>query len=273
MTKVVVLDAGHGGKDPGASAYGLKEKDWALDMVKRVGNALNQYEGVSVLYTRTSDVYVSINQRWQYANNKNAHYFFSFHINAGGGRGFESYIDNNASAETRRIQPIITNDVLAFLKSYGIGAHGNANKVDNQSARGNIGVLSYTRMPAVLFENLFIDNQTENNLLKSSDFKAKLANVYARSIAKCLGLKEKSSSQKTSTGEELSEPAENMHDLFYLKDNELVDVISSKHPERILPKVEWLMRARADCVLMLKRGWDIQKLKEMLNKKYPDTKE
>lgn len=191
MSKKIVLDAGHGGKDSGANGYGLLEKNWTLDIVKRVGNLLSKYEGVSILYTRTADIFVSINDRIAFANKRKADYFFSFHNNAGKGKGFESYISVNASKESKRIQSIITNDVLEFLKSYGVGTHGNATKTDNLAAKGRIGVVTYTHMPAVLFENLFIDTKIENNLLKDEEFKQKLAEVYVSSIAKCLGLKAK----------------------------------------------------------------------------------
>ncbi|SDY69767.1 N-acetylmuramoyl-L-alanine amidase [Thermoactinomyces sp. DSM 45892] len=188
MSKKIVLDPGHGGRDSGATGFGLLEKNWTLDIAKRVGSLLTRY-GATVLYTRTGDSYIGINNRIAFANSRKADYYFSFHINAGRGKGFESFTSVRGSKESKRIQGIVTNDVLTFLKGYGIGAHGNSIKTDNLAARGRIGVVTFTHMPAVLFENLFIDTKSENDLLKSEDFKSKLAQVYANSIAKCVGLK------------------------------------------------------------------------------------
>lgn len=187
----IILDAGHGGSDPGAVGHGLKEKEWTLRFVYLVSKHLGNYSGVKVSYTRGQDKYVSIQDRCKFANQRNADLFLSFHINAGGGKGFESFVAATASTTSKKVQTKVTADVLAFLKGYGIGAHGDPTKVDTQAARGRIGVLRDTRMPAVLFENLFIDNEKENKLLKDGAFTDKLAEVYARSIAEFYKLKRK----------------------------------------------------------------------------------
>ncbi len=64
-------------------------------------------------------------------------------------------------------------------------------------------------------------------------------------------------------------PPATMYDLSYLKDEALVAIISSSYPNKITEKVEWAMGARADCVLLVKRGFDLRKLQEALNKLYP----
>ena len=75
---VVVLDAGHGGKDPGRpTSHGYKEKDIVLDIVLKVGNNLEAVKGVSVIYTRTTDVFLELRERAAIANKADADLFVS----------------------------------------------------------------------------------------------------------------------------------------------------------------------------------------------------
>lgn len=80
---LVVLDAGHGGKDPGKIGYkGAKEKDVALSIVLKTGKALEAIPGVTVMYTRKSDVFVNLWKRGDIANDADADLFVSVHCNA-----------------------------------------------------------------------------------------------------------------------------------------------------------------------------------------------
>lgn len=92
----VVLDAGHGGKDPGSQGkYGTKEKDVVLDITKRVGRLLEKNAGIKVVYTRDEDVWVPIINRTKMANDANGKLFVSVHANANKNRkiqGFETYL-------------------------------------------------------------------------------------------------------------------------------------------------------------------------------------
>lgn len=160
----VVIDAGHGGPDTGATGFGLKEADVALQLAELVGDHFGKYE-VVVTFTRnrnTSPSYPGpsegLYKRINYANSKNVDLFLSLHCNSGGGSGFESYIAKGAPARTQRIQKAINDSVLSYLKEYGIGPHGDAAKNDTQGAHSRIAVLRDTRMSAVLLECLFIDN-------------------------------------------------------------------------------------------------------------------
>ena len=93
---IVVLDAGHGGKDPGSQGkYGTKEKDVVLDITKRVGRLLEKNAGIKVVYTRDEDVWVPIIDRTRMANDANGKLFISVHANSNPNRkiqGFETYL-------------------------------------------------------------------------------------------------------------------------------------------------------------------------------------
>ena len=80
---VVVLDAGHGGKDPGRpTSYGYKEKDIVLDIVLQVGKNLESVEDILVVYTRKSDIFLELRERASIANKVDADLFVSIHCNA-----------------------------------------------------------------------------------------------------------------------------------------------------------------------------------------------
>jgi N-acetylmuramoyl-L-alanine amidase len=93
----IVLDAGHGGKDPGTvGRWGnLHEKDIVLDVVLRLGRLLEKQKDINVVYTRKTDTFIPLWKRTQIANDSNGKLFLSFHVNAAGSKnahGFESYL-------------------------------------------------------------------------------------------------------------------------------------------------------------------------------------
>ncbi|WP_017470607.1 N-acetylmuramoyl-L-alanine amidase [Amphibacillus jilinensis] len=180
MTKIFI-DPGHGGKDPGAVANGLQEKDIVLDIAKRIQSKLGDYNDVQVKLSRTNDTFVSLTNRAKDANDWGADYFVSIHINAGGGTGYEDFIFNgNVSQATR--------DNQDELNKANVSATGFNNR-GKKSA--NFAVLRQTNMPAVLTENGFIDNATDANNLKSAAFLDKIADGHVSGLVKILGLKKK----------------------------------------------------------------------------------
>ena len=88
--KIVVIDAGHGGADPGAKFEGRQEKDDALRLALAVGNILSQ-NGVDVRYTRTDDTYNTPLEKATMANEAGADYFVSIHRNADTGQRLRSH--------------------------------------------------------------------------------------------------------------------------------------------------------------------------------------
>ena len=81
MPYTIIIDAGHGGSDPGAVYEGRREKDDNLSLAIAVGELLSR-QGVSVIYTRTTDVYQTPFEKAQMANQADADFFISFHRNS-----------------------------------------------------------------------------------------------------------------------------------------------------------------------------------------------
>ncbi|MCL1822490.1 MAG: N-acetylmuramoyl-L-alanine amidase [Prolixibacteraceae bacterium] len=80
--RTVVIDAGHGGKDPGAVSAGIREKDITLDVATKLGNMIKaQYPDVKVVYTRSRDVFLALHERAEIANKNKADLFMSIHVN------------------------------------------------------------------------------------------------------------------------------------------------------------------------------------------------
>lgn len=152
---LVVLDAGHGGANPGATYNGRQEKDDALALVLAIGPIL-EANGVEVYYTRTSDIYESPYQKAMEANNIGADYFVSIHRNSSPYpnqyTGIESLVYNRYSEAARLAYNINTQ-----LEQIGFVNHG-------VNERPNLVVLNSTQMPAVLVEVGFINTDADNQL-------------------------------------------------------------------------------------------------------------
>lgn len=207
--KSVVIDAGHGGNDPGAiGRSGLKEKDVNLDVAKRMAVLLRE-NGVSVILTRTSDRFVSLQERVNITNNSKADLFISIHSNANRVRslnGFEVYYISSAANDTKRALQAANSARLDFDSSCFAGnsvnlratlwdmiytssraesielARSICHSIDNDLEARVIGVKSASfyvlkgaRMPAVLIEIGFVSNGNEERLLKDSSYRQKLA--------------------------------------------------------------------------------------------------
>ncbi|KYQ88006.1 MULTISPECIES: N-acetylmuramoyl-L-alanine amidase [Thermoactinomyces] len=190
MSVYVVIDPGHGGKDPGAIGFKINEKDVVLNLAKKLNDHLGQYEKAVVSLTRWDDRFLELSERAKFANDRNADLFISLHNNAASAsaHGFESFIYVNASTTTARYQTILHEQVMNYLAQVGIHDRGKK--------RANYAVLRETKMPAILLENLFITNEKENKLLKDDAFLDNLAAAIAVGIAKIFGLKKKNTAPK-----------------------------------------------------------------------------
>ncbi len=152
---LVVLDAGHGGANPGAVYNGRQEKDDALNLTLAVGEIL-EANGVDVYYTRTSDVYESPYQKAMEGNQTGADYFVSIHRNSSPYpnqyTGVETLVYNRYSEAAR----------LAYNINTRLEQLGFVNQGVNE--RTNLVVLNRTQMPAVLLEVGFINTDADNVL-------------------------------------------------------------------------------------------------------------
>ena len=178
MSIKVWLDAGHGGKDPGALGNSLREKDITLAITKKVGNELKRH-GVKVGYTRTTDKTVALNRRGPLANNFNADIFVSIHTNAftsSKAQGVEVFSYPGSSNGAKLSRAILSSVLSAKLYTKNRG-----------TKTANFAVLRQTKMPAALVEMAFITNSQDAVLLKNrqNDF----AEAIAKGILNYLGIK------------------------------------------------------------------------------------
>jgi len=185
----VILDPGHGGKDSGATNGSYYEKNFNLTIAGETARYINERYNAAVYLTRISDIAMELSDRADYANDLNADYFVSLHINAGQGTGFESYIYTSASTSSRNYRDILHNHVAGFLKTKDFKDRGKKT--------ANFAVLRETAMPAVLLENLFIDTNKDFAFLKNYALLKKLGETIGEGIARVLKLKTKASGSVT----------------------------------------------------------------------------
>ena len=190
LNKVVYLDAGHGGYDPGASYFGISEKSLTLAIQSRVKDKL-EAEGYQVVTTRTSDTYVDLTDRSRAANASESDIFVSIHINASGSsaaQGIETYYYQPYAEYPSRINAtyhanptrLSMSDTLAnAIQSSLINATG----AQNQGVkRQTFAVLRETTAPAVLLELGFLSNPQEAARLNTSAYQETLANAIVAGI-------------------------------------------------------------------------------------------
>ena len=190
LNKIVYLDAGHGGYDPGASYFGISEKSLTLAIQSRVKAKL-EAEGYQVVTTRTSDTYVDLTDRSHAANASESDIFVSIHINASGSsaaQGIETYYYQPYAEYPSRINAtyhanptrLSMSDTLAnAIQSSLINATG----AQNQGVkRQTFAVLRETTAPAVLLELGFLSNPQEAARLNTSAYQETLANAIVAGI-------------------------------------------------------------------------------------------
>ena len=159
----VVVDAGHGGWDPGAvGVNGLTEKQVNLQVAKALRNCLVEYGGADVVMTRTDDSYVSLAARVQKANNSWADRFISIHHNGSvnpAHNGTSVYSAKVGSAASHDLRDKVQKRLLQMTGLRDLGAN-----------TANFYVLRNTRMPAILTEASFITNPKEEEKLRDPGY-------------------------------------------------------------------------------------------------------
>jgi N-acetylmuramoyl-L-alanine amidase len=215
--KKVVIDAGHGGNDPGAiGKTGLREKDVNLDLAKRLGNIFKN-QGVSVVYTRSSDRYIPLSARVNIANHSGADLFISIHSNANRVRsvnGFEVYYVAPSVSDSARalaaaksisldleganfasrsldLKATLWDMIYTFNRAESIELSRSICRAMDESLDTRIigvkparfYVLKGVRMPGVLIEVGFVSNSNEERMLKNGFYRQKVAEAIMEGVA------------------------------------------------------------------------------------------
>lgn len=173
---IVVVDAGHGGHDPGATSgiLKLKEKDLALDTANRLAKLLEE-AGFTTIMTRTEDLYPGLQERAYLANELGADAFVSVHYNAHGDPaidGVQVLFCPDSVRDNKNFAKIVQEEMLKEL-----------NATDRKIVeRPNLAVLNKTNMPAVLAEVAFLSNAREEQLASTEEYRQKAAQALFNGI-------------------------------------------------------------------------------------------
>lgn len=209
----IVIDPGHGGSDPGAMAFGLKEKDIVLKVAQKVAKILEKTQRYEVALTRSKDVYLPLEERTAIANTLNGDLFISIHVNAHPDNtigGVETYFLNLATnAEAMRVAALenatsthniselqgILTDLMRNSKidessrlarfvqaNLATGMNKQYNSRDLGVKQAPLYVLIGAEMPAVLAEISFITNPKEAELLREESYLDRIAEQIVAGI-------------------------------------------------------------------------------------------
>jgi len=192
--KVIFLDPGHGGKDPGAQYLGLKEKDLNLEVSKLLKTKLESL-GYTVIMSRSTDVFVDfVTERSKMSNETNADMFISIHFNATG-HGLDSGEDGIQTymyQPTGNIPSVINkkwHDNPTRLKySYKLGSYIHQSVLKKTQAKDagllakSFAVLRETNKPAVLLELGYMDDSKESQKIRTKEYQQKLVDGIIQGI-------------------------------------------------------------------------------------------
>ena len=219
--KTVVIDAGHGGKDPGCHGASAKEKHVCLSMALMLGNLIEQnYPEIKIIYTRDKDVFVELSERAKIANRNNADLFICIHANAASPKayGAETYVLGLHRTESQQRVAARENSII-HLEDDGGAKYKNfdlspdaiiarqiqlsvfldqsinfASKIqtefkeigrfDRGVKQAGFLVLYKTTMPSVLIETGFLTNPQEEKFLNSKHSQQKMANSMFKAFVK-----------------------------------------------------------------------------------------
>ncbi len=209
----IVLDAGHGGWDLGTvGRQGLLEKDLVLDVTQRLGRLLQARLGSEVMFTRSGDTYLPLDQRADFANQTQADLFVSVHANyssSAASRGVETYYTNLFSAPGAREVEKHDDGTFAKLTPVSLSAGGLHEKIEesrrlaasvqrslyatlaasspdirNRGIKDSaFAVLTGTTMPAILTEISFVSSPADEHNLQSASYRQQIAEALYKGIA------------------------------------------------------------------------------------------
>ncbi|WP_297991207.1 N-acetylmuramoyl-L-alanine amidase [Anoxybacillus sp.] len=170
--RIIVVDAGHGGKDPGAMSGGANEKTIVLEVAKLLKEKLEK-AGATVVMTRETDVYPTLQDRVDIAKNNYAEMFVSIHTNSAtntSAKGAEVYYDSSTNPngeESKKLAQYIQEEIVRM-----------ANMVDRGVKNSGLYVLRNNTVTSVLVELGFISNAEDRAKLTSAEYQ----NIYAEAI-------------------------------------------------------------------------------------------
>jgi N-acetylmuramoyl-L-alanine amidase len=212
----IVIDAGHGGHDPGAQANGVVESELVLDIALRVETLLKKKPGIDVVLTRRTQEFIPLEERTAIANREGADLFLSIHANASrrvAAKGVETYFLNfatnpeaeavaarenagsrtsmgklpqlvqqialhNKMKESRELAQIVQTNMIRALRPQ------NKAVVDLGVKQAPFVVLIGAQMPSVLAEISFVTNKAEASLLKKEAYRQRIAQALADAVLK-----------------------------------------------------------------------------------------
>ena len=213
--KTIVIDPGHGGKDPGARGQrGTEEKDITLKVALKLRDLLSKQPGVRVLMTRERDQFVELEDRAKFANERGADLFVSIHVNSHPQRyvkGIEIY--HFGEAKDQRALEVAARENGTPLNSTGVGweylvadlltakkieaslelawtakealvtnLNGHYDLVDHGVKTAPFYVLRFTSMPSILAEVAYISNSAEEDLLRTTRFTTRVAEALKEGV-------------------------------------------------------------------------------------------
>jgi N-acetylmuramoyl-L-alanine amidase len=212
----IVIDAGHGGHDPGAQSSGLSEAELTLDVAQRLSKLLQKQPGMEVVMTRDTDVFIPLEERTAIANREGADLFLSIHANASRSpraRGVETYFlnfatntdaeavaarENSASGRAMHSLPDIvraialnnkideSRDFADMVQQSMVNRLGARNKLlkDLGVKQAPFVVLIGAAMPSVLAEISFVTHRQEGQLLKTAGYRQQIAEALLDAVVK-----------------------------------------------------------------------------------------
>jgi N-acetylmuramoyl-L-alanine amidase len=210
----IVIDAGHGGHDPGAQSNGISEAELVLDVAMRLSRLMQKQHGIEVVMTRDTDVFIPLEERTAIANREGADLFLSIHANASRNpkvRGVETYFlnfasnpeaeavaarENSASGRAMHSLPDIVRAIALNNKideSRDFADMVQRSMVRRLAARNkqlkDLGVkqapfvvLIGAAMPSVLAEISFVTNKQDGQLLKTGSYRQQIAEALLDAV-------------------------------------------------------------------------------------------